>query len=86
LPGFSSLHDAIHGWMTGRMDGKLHKKGPRRPLIYVIYNIGTGTLVTLMEQGVPKIPALGSLALGSVILRTPAALLGSYLARKVPLP
>jgi hypothetical protein len=26
LPGFSSLHDAIHRWMTGRMDGwkKLH--------------------------------------------------------------
>jgi hypothetical protein len=26
LPGFSSLYDAIHGWMTGRMDGwkKLH--------------------------------------------------------------
>jgi hypothetical protein len=22
LPGFSSLYDAIHGWMTGRMDGK----------------------------------------------------------------
>jgi hypothetical protein len=21
LPGFSSLYDAIHGWMTGRMDG-----------------------------------------------------------------
>jgi hypothetical protein len=25
LPGFSSLYDAIHGWMTGWMDGKLHK-------------------------------------------------------------
>jgi hypothetical protein len=25
LPGFSSLYDAIHGWMTGRMDeNKLH--------------------------------------------------------------
>jgi hypothetical protein len=22
LPGFSSLYDAIHGWVTGRMDGK----------------------------------------------------------------
>jgi hypothetical protein len=22
LPGFSSLYDAIHGWMMGRMDGK----------------------------------------------------------------
>jgi hypothetical protein len=21
LPGFSSLYDAIHGWMTGRMNG-----------------------------------------------------------------
>jgi hypothetical protein len=21
LPGFSSLYDAIHGWMTGQMDG-----------------------------------------------------------------
>jgi hypothetical protein len=21
LPGFSSLFDAIHGWITGRMDG-----------------------------------------------------------------
>jgi hypothetical protein len=36
LPGFSSLYDAIHEWMTGRMDGKLHEKGPRRPLLYVI--------------------------------------------------
>jgi hypothetical protein len=30
LPGFSSLYDAIHGWMMGRTDGwmdeKLHKK------------------------------------------------------------
>jgi hypothetical protein len=37
LPGFSSLYDAIHGWMTGRMDGKLHEKQPRRPLLYVMY-------------------------------------------------
>jgi hypothetical protein len=31
--------DAIHGWMTRRMDGwkKLHEKRPRRPLLYVIY-------------------------------------------------
>jgi hypothetical protein len=30
LSGFSSLNDAIHGWMTGRMDGwkKLHEKRP----------------------------------------------------------
>jgi hypothetical protein len=28
LPGFSSLYDAIHGWMTGWMDGKLHEKRP----------------------------------------------------------
>jgi hypothetical protein len=25
LPGFSSLYDAIHGWMTGRMDGWMEK-------------------------------------------------------------
>jgi hypothetical protein len=46
LPGFSSLYDAIHGWME-----KLHEKRPR-PLLYVInnvqvngngrYNIGNG--------------------------------------------
>jgi len=38
LPGFSSLYDAIHGWMIGWMDGwkKLHEKRPRRPLLYVI--------------------------------------------------
>ncbi len=36
LPGFFSLYDAIHGWMTGRMDGKLHEKRPRHPLLYVI--------------------------------------------------
>jgi hypothetical protein len=23
LPGFSSLYDAIHGWMTGGMDGRV---------------------------------------------------------------
>jgi hypothetical protein len=40
--GFSSLYDAIHGWMTRWMDGrvtwlkKLHKKRPRCPLLYVI--------------------------------------------------
>jgi hypothetical protein len=36
LAGFSSLYDAIHGWMTRRMDGKFHEKRPRRPLLYVI--------------------------------------------------
>jgi hypothetical protein len=38
LSGFSSLYDAIHGWMTRRMDGwkKLHEKRPRRPLLYVM--------------------------------------------------
>jgi len=42
LPGFSSMNDAIHGWMTGRIDGwvswwkKLHVKRPRRPLLYVM--------------------------------------------------
>jgi hypothetical protein len=41
---FSSLYDAIHGWMMGRMDGrvtwwkKLHEKRPRRPLLYVMIN------------------------------------------------
>jgi hypothetical protein len=36
LPGFSSLYDAIHGWMTGRMDGWMKKASrPRRPLLYV---------------------------------------------------
>jgi hypothetical protein len=33
LPGFSSLYDAIHGWMTGRME---KASRPRRPLLYVI--------------------------------------------------
>ncbi len=52
LPGFSSLYDAIHGWMTGRMDGRVtwchpwmddgtygwmeKAPRPRRPLLYVI--------------------------------------------------
>jgi hypothetical protein len=34
--------DAIHGWMTGRMDGtdeKLHEKRPQRPLLYVITTV-----------------------------------------------
>ncbi len=31
------LYDAIHGWMTVRMDGKLHEKRPRRPLLYVMH-------------------------------------------------
>jgi hypothetical protein len=26
LPGFSSLYDAIHGWMTGRTDGSRDEK------------------------------------------------------------
>jgi hypothetical protein len=32
-------YDAIHEWMMGWMDGwkKLHRKRPRRPLLYVIY-------------------------------------------------
>jgi hypothetical protein len=39
LLGFSSLYDAIHGWMTRRMDGwkKLHEKWPWRPLLYVMF-------------------------------------------------
>jgi hypothetical protein len=36
LPGFSSLYDAIHGWMTGRTDDGLQEKRPRHPLLYVI--------------------------------------------------
>jgi hypothetical protein len=36
LPGFSSLYDGIHGWMTGWMDEKLHEKWPRCPLLYII--------------------------------------------------
>ncbi len=44
LLGFSSLYDAIHGWMMGWMDGwvtwwkKLHEKWPRHLLLYVIVN------------------------------------------------
>jgi hypothetical protein len=38
LSGFSSLYDAIHGWVTRRMDRrkKLHGKRPQSPLLYVI--------------------------------------------------
>jgi hypothetical protein len=38
LSGFSSLYDAIHGWMMGQMDGwkKLHKKRSQRPSLYVM--------------------------------------------------
>ncbi len=43
LPGFSSLYDAIHdGWRDEWMNGqvtwwkKLHKKRPRRPLLYIM--------------------------------------------------
>ncbi len=42
LSGFSSLYDAIHGWMTRWMDGwKLHEKQPRHPLLYVMSMIKT---------------------------------------------
>ncbi len=43
LPGFFSLYDVIHGWMTGQMDGckKLHEKWPRCPLLYAIMNLNT---------------------------------------------
>jgi hypothetical protein len=44
LPGFFSLYDAIHGWMMGWIDGKLHEKRPRHPLLYVI-----GELVQVVE-------------------------------------
>jgi hypothetical protein len=56
LPGFSSLYDAIHGWMMGRMDGRVTWWHPwmddgtdgwmakaswsRRPLLYVIVSQG----------------------------------------------
>jgi len=36
LPGFSSLYDAIHGWMTRWMDGWKTSFHSRHPLIYVI--------------------------------------------------
>jgi hypothetical protein len=35
LPRFSSLYDAIHGWMDEWK--KLHEKQPRRPLTMIIY-------------------------------------------------
>ncbi len=40
LSGFSSLYDAIHGWMTIWMDewtGHVMKKVSRSPLLYVIF-------------------------------------------------
>jgi hypothetical protein len=38
LSRFSSLYDAIHGWMTEQMNRwkKLHEKRPRCPLLYVM--------------------------------------------------
>jgi hypothetical protein len=36
FPRFFSLYDAIRGWMTRQMDGKIHEKRPRHPLLYVI--------------------------------------------------
>jgi hypothetical protein len=57
LPGFSSLYDAIHGWMmgrmTGRMDGwkKLHKKQPQRPLLYVICHYGPPNQIVILYGG-----------------------------------
>jgi hypothetical protein len=40
LPRSSSMHDAIHGWMTGRMDGWMEKVAqPWCPLLYVILRI-----------------------------------------------
>jgi hypothetical protein len=35
LPGFSSLYDAIHGWMTGWMDGKSFMKNDHDVLYYM---------------------------------------------------
>jgi hypothetical protein len=35
-PGFSSLYDVIHEWMTGQMDGRKASFRPQRPLLYVI--------------------------------------------------
>jgi hypothetical protein len=55
LPRFFSLHDAIHGWMTGRIDDgwvtwwkKLQEKGSWRPLLYVI-------CLVLLMNGFPSL-------------------------------
>jgi hypothetical protein len=39
LSGFSSLYDAIHGWMTGRMDGKSFTTTKSFTICNVIYTI-----------------------------------------------
>jgi hypothetical protein len=60
LPGFSSLYDAIHGWMTRRTDGwtdgltdgwtghvkMLHEKQSQRPSLYVIIYNGVPSSTT----------------------------------------
>jgi hypothetical protein len=46
LPGFSSLYDAIHGWMTGRMDEK---------------NLTTTTSVTICDSDVNVLAFISNL-------------------------
>jgi hypothetical protein len=50
LSGFSSLYDAIHGWMTGRMDGwkKLHEKRPQRLSLYVIVVVAISIIESIL--------------------------------------
>jgi hypothetical protein len=57
LSGFSSLYDAIHGWMTGRMDGwkKLHEKRPQRPLLYVMAKLSSMNILYTMYNKISVI-------------------------------
>jgi hypothetical protein len=60
LLGFFSSYDAIHGWMTGQVDGqmdwwtghmkKLHEKWPRHPLLYSIAIVGNGALEVVIHM------------------------------------
>jgi hypothetical protein len=67
LPGFSSPYDAIYGWMTRRMDGKLHKKQRQHPLLYVI-NI---FLATLLEPNVKNLVTLIIIIIIIIFILTP---------------
>ncbi len=49
LPGFSSLYDAIHGWMTGRKDGKSFT----RTTSFTICNIARNNLLCTMNMVFP---------------------------------
>ncbi len=66
------LYDAIHGWMTGRMDGKIHKKwmtgrmdgklhekGPRRAA-------GIGILTVSLAVYLSCVPTRVSVTAGMV--------------------